>query len=141
MQQQSGKRRLAAARFADDAQRLALAHRERDAIYRFHRLPAAAFDREMLAQIAGDQQWLKRAASVAWIESQPVMQKRSHGLHPDVHRRAQPVADQIAADRSDEDRQTRQCADKWYNIDRLAQGAQHQTPIRQWRPYAKAEEG
>src|SRR6516164_6918565 len=141
MQQEPCEGRLAAAGFADYPQGLALAHRERHAVDRLDRLPAAAFDREMLAQIAGDQQWLKRAATVAWIKSQPVTQKRSHGLHPDVHRRAQPVADQIAADRGDKNRQTRQGADQWHDIDRLAQGAQHQTPIRQWRPHAKAEKG
>src|SRR6266478_8334304 len=62
-------------------------------------------------------------------------------LHPYVHRRAQPVADQVAADRGNEDRHTRQCADQRHDIDRLAQGAQHQAPIRHRRAHAEAEEG
>ena len=72
MQQQPGEGGLAAAAFADDAERLALAHGERDAVDRLHRLAARALDREMLVQIARDQQRLRRAAAVARIEGADV---------------------------------------------------------------------
>src|SRR6266404_5060771 len=65
---------------------------------------------------------------------------KSNPLHPHVHCRSQPVADQIGADRGDEDRQTRQPADQRHDIDRLAQGAEHQPPIRHRRAHAEAEE-
>src|SRR6516164_6861111 len=76
MQQEPCEGRLAAAGFADYPQGLALAHRERHTVDRLDRLAAAALDREMLAQVAGDQQWLKRAAAIARIACRRVMQKR-----------------------------------------------------------------
>src|SRR5271169_5045335 len=78
MQQQPRERGFAAARFADDPQRLALAHRERHAVDRLYRLPAGALDREMLAQIACDQHRLKRAAAVARIEGEIAVRERAH---------------------------------------------------------------
>src|SRR6202040_3596544 len=55
MQQQPGEGGLTAAGLADDAQGLAFADRERDAVHGLHRLAAAALYREMLAQIARNQ--------------------------------------------------------------------------------------
>src|SRR5690242_7652772 len=52
MQQQPRQRRLAATGLTDDAEGLALAHRERDAVDRLHRSAAAALGWEMLFQIA-----------------------------------------------------------------------------------------
>src|SRR5271156_3195986 len=68
MEQQPGEGRLAATAFADDAERLALAHGERDAVDRLHRFAARALDREVFAQIRRDQQRLSWAAPIAWIE-------------------------------------------------------------------------
>src|SRR5690348_5822161 len=45
----------------------------------------------------------------------------------------------VAADRRDEDCEPRQCADERSDIDRLAQRAEHQTPIGNRRPHAETE--
>ena len=62
-------RRLAAAGLADDAQGLALGDGERHVVDRLHhacgRAEQAAADREMLAQVARQQQRLGRAAAIA----------------------------------------------------------------------------
>ena len=51
----------------DDAEGFALSNSKRYAVHRLDRLPPAALHREMLAQVAGDQHRLLRAAAVARI--------------------------------------------------------------------------
>ena len=70
VEEQPGEGRLAATRLADDAEGLALAHGERDAVDSLHRLAACALDREMLAQVARNQQRLQWSAAVARIGSE-----------------------------------------------------------------------
>jgi hypothetical protein len=66
--QQSRHRRLAAARFAHDAQGLALGNRDREIVDGAHDLGGAsqkpAHDGEMLAQAGGQQQRLGRPAAI-----------------------------------------------------------------------------
>src|SRR3546814_2996278 len=71
MHQQPRRGRLAAAAFADDAERLALHQVEIDAIDRPHHGTGppeqALVDRKMLDQASDVEQRLARAAPVAWI--------------------------------------------------------------------------
>jgi hypothetical protein len=59
----------------------------------------------------------------------------------DVHCAAQPVAQQVEAQRGDDDRDPRQRGDDWVDEDRLAQRVQHQPPFGIGRGYAEAEKG
>src|SRR5256884_3808586 len=59
---------------------------------------------------------------------------------PDVHGAAHAVAEQIEADRHRKDHDARQRRHPWIDIDRGAQGVEHQTPFRLRRLGAEAEE-
>src|ERR1700730_17470817 len=72
MQYEARQGRLAAARLADDPQGLALLHVKRHAVDRLDGFATSALDREMLLQIAGDQQRLRRSAAVTRIDSRNV---------------------------------------------------------------------
>ena len=78
VQQQPGKGGFAAAGFANNAQGFALADSKRDAVYCLHRFAAAAFRREVLSQIARNQQRLLQAAAVARIESEGVVHRQAY---------------------------------------------------------------
>src|SRR5690242_849736 len=71
MHQQAREGRLAAAGFADDAQRLALEHGEGNIVDRPHLgdrpVEDAAEDVEMFGEAVRDQHGLRLAAAVAWI--------------------------------------------------------------------------
>src|SRR5690242_12589511 len=70
MHQQSRRRRLAAARLADDAERLAGRDRERHVIYSLHHglgpVQQSAAHREMLGQPVDRQQCGHSRTSIAW---------------------------------------------------------------------------
>src|SRR6266850_1919577 len=51
-------------------------------------------------------------------------------LVPDVHGAAHAVAEQVEADRHREDHDAGQCRHPWIDIDRGAQGVEHQAPFR-----------
>src|ERR1700722_18192943 len=61
--------------------------------------------------------------------------------HPHIHGRANPVADQIKADRCDKNRRPGQRTDQRIDVDRLPQRAQHQSPVGRGRLHPEAEEG
>src|SRR6266849_8999269 len=60
-------------------------------------------------------------------------------LVPDVHGAAHSVAEKVEADRHREDHDAGQCRHPWIDIDRGAQGVEHQTPFRLRRLGAEAE--
>ena len=98
---------------------------------------AGAVDREMLRQIARDQQRLRRAAAVARIV------RRSVECH--AHSRTSMAARMPSLTRLKQIEVMKiadagQRADQRLDIDRLAQRAQHQAPIGGRRLHAKAEE-
>src|SRR5712671_5781603 len=61
------------------------------------------------------------------------------GSIPDVHGAAHAVAEQVEADRHREDHDAGQGRHPWIDIDRSAQGVEHQTPFRLRRFGAEAE--
>src|ERR1700753_1882761 len=59
---------------------------------------------------------------------------------PDIHGAAHTVAQQVETDRHRKDHHAGQCRDPGVDVDRRAQGIEHQSPFRLRRLGAKAEE-
>jgi len=139
MQQEPRQRRLAATGLADHAERFALEQSERHAIHGAHHgALARALHPEMALQLARDQHRLGGAAAIAGIHI---------GLHlcGDAHPRTSIAPRTPSLTRLKQMEVTKiampgSAQPSGIDIERLAQGREHQAPVRLGRLHAEAQE-